>query len=391
MYLDEATAISHIRGGHELIRLRGGADTLERLVRRVISWCEYHSCAAHQLRPMLAPIPPPAPWGSSCSSSCSSSPSSPSSSSSTPTTSSRPSPFPQAFVSLVSAAHARTAAHLPPPPPPSPAPVVSNGRHLISRIFVALTLVGTAISAAWQPAFQAYSPAKEAAAAVLDDALYAVLVEVARLHQEEQKQQQEEEQQQQKKKDDDDDDGDGAGGDEDDEEEEDDGGPAQWAHAVLLHAAHAYLWAALSDLPASPHMHDAFLTRLRGALEAGGAAHGAPVELSGGGLSAGWMWRPCSSSNGTRAIVVAAGPMDAEALMWVLAVGWFLADKRRAMYGGGEEMLGWFADRVGELLGVVGVCERESAVGMVRDFPGTDAFRVKWRALLREEKFCGLS
>ncbi|KAF4541603.1 uncharacterized protein LTHEOB_8598 [Lasiodiplodia theobromae] len=388
MYLDEATAISHLRGGHELIRLRGGTDTLERLVRRVISWCEYHSCAAHQLRPMLAPIPPPAPWGSSCSSSCPSSSSPSSSSSSTPTTSassSRPSPFPQAFVSLVSAAHARTAAHLPPPPPPSPAPVGSNG-HLISRIFAALTLVGTAISAAWQPAFQAYSPAKEAAAAVLDDALYAVLVEVARLHQEEQKQQQgeEEQQQQKKKKDDDDDDGDGAGGDEDDEEEEDDGGPAQWAHAVLLHAAHAYLWAALSDLPASPHMHDAFLARLRGALQGRKRARG--VQLGGG---AEWMkLRPGGS--GTRAIV-APGPMEAETLMWVLAVGWFLADKRRAMYGGGEEMVGWFADRVGELLGVVGVCERECAVGMVRDFPGTDALRVKWEGLLRGEKFCWLS
>ncbi|KAK0640036.1 hypothetical protein DIS24_g9754 [Lasiodiplodia hormozganensis] len=384
MYLDEATAISHLRGGHELIRLRGGADTLERLVRRVISWCEYHSCAAHQLRPMLAPIPPPAPWGSSRSSP----PSSPSSSSSTPTTtttSSRLSPFPTAFVSLVSAAHARTAAHLPPPPPPppppAPAPAGPTGNHLLSRIFAALTLVGTAISAAWQPAFQAYSPAKEAAAAVLDDALYAVLVEVARLHDDG------------RIHDDDDDD--------DDDDDGDDGvvdGTAaaaaaaaqQWAHAVLLHAAHAYLWAALSDLPASPHMHDAFLSRLRGALEAGAAREAHP---GGGGLSAGWMWRPSwvgGSGNNSKAIV-AAGPMDAETLMWVLAVGWFLADKRRAMYGGGEEMVGWFGDRVEELLGVVGVCERESAVGMVRDFPGTDGFRVKWRALLRGERFCWLS
>lgn len=89
--------------------------------------------------------------------------------------------------------------------------------------------------------------------------------------------------------------------------------------------------------------------------------------------------------------------------MWALAVGWYLADKIWIMAQSGKDqvrmaarggmMLGWFEDRIAELLEAFGVGEEggtELAARVVADFPGTDEFRRGWHCLLLQQRFRGL-
>ncbi|KAL0258452.1 hypothetical protein SLS55_005945 [Diplodia seriata] len=318
---DKHVATSHLAGARELIRLRGGMDTFQRFNRRAVIWCELHVCAAYQLRPTLAPAPPPWPLTTS------------------------PSPFPPAFAAHVSAAHARAKASYLPPPPPGKSEQQHQQQQL-TRILAALTLVSASTTSPWQPAFQASAAAKEGVAAALDDAAHALLVEQARLL--------------------DRDDG-------DDGEEEGD-----WAHAVMLHAANAYLWAALTELPAHLQLHKALDGRLRGALEGGVAAGGwtrRRRRRGDGGYGDG------AGGKGDDG----AGALGVEALVWALVVGWFVAEKMEAetkqalgRAGGGEEMVGWFEERILELLRAEGIRDKERAARMIEDFPATDAFRRSW-------------
>lgn len=364
------SAISHLNGARKLVSLRGGMDTVHGFARRVIVWAELYVCAAFGLQPTLAPLP--SPWLPP------------------PATTSSSSPFPASFSALVSATHARTAAHLTPHPlgksqragdddEDDAAQTRRSGEMTISRIFSALTLVSAATTEAWQAVLQqgesgsgsdntkyaatTTTTMRETVAAVLDDAAHTLLVEVARLRR------------------DNDDDGVGAGEDGGEEEEElvvvmehgprrwgsDDGGDGEedaarrWARAVMLHAAHTYLWAQLSALPAHAQMNVTLLKRLRGAIE------------SGAGVGA-WV-------------------LSLEALMWALAVGWFMAERAAGktllgQVGEADAMPGWFEDRILALLNVEGSFRKDRAADMISDFPATDEFRRKWHSLLLRDKFC---
>lgn len=387
MYTDDpALALSHLHGALELIRLRGGIDAFDRIARRGLIWGEFHICAAHQLRPTLVPPLPP-PWDdsspttttlpsrSSASKSPAASapfPSPPSSTSSSPTSSSSPpssasssppppSPFPPHFRAFLAAIHARTTALLP------PSANSSSGTSELSRIFAALTLVSLASTATWAPIVHADGPTREAVAAVLDDATYRLLVLCAvdgdddddLLHHHDR-----------------DDGGDGDG--EEDEDEDDDA--TTWAQAVLLNAANAYVWAELSEIFTGTKGHDAMLRRLRRVLEGGvGVVTGPSAASIHGGGGRG---EACA--------------LSVEAHMWALVVGWTLAEgtaaaseKLRGTSAKEDEMVGWFEDRVVELLREARIREIERAAELVRDFPGTDAFWAKWHRLLLSDRFRG--
>ncbi|KAL1641013.1 hypothetical protein SLS58_006455 [Diplodia intermedia] len=345
---DKDVALSHLNGARELIRLRGGMDTFQRFNRRAVIWCELHVCAAYQLRPTLAPAAPP--W--------------PTTTNDGTTTAPSPSPFPPALAALVSAAHARAASSY---LPRHATTTTTTGRsEQLSHILSALTLVSTSTTSAWQAAaFRADGAAKEAVAAALDDAAHALLVEQARLL---------------------DNDDRGGGGDDGEGEEGEEEEGYRWAHAVMLHAANAYLWAALTELPAHLQLHEALVGRLRGALEGSGVG-------GGGFAAAGWTRRRGDGDCGDGA--GGAGALGVEALMWALVVGWFVAErmgakmKQLGLAGGGDEMVGWFEERILELLRAEGICEKERAARMVEDFPATDLFKRKWHCLLLQDKFCG--
>ncbi|KAK0621077.1 hypothetical protein DIS24_g11470 [Lasiodiplodia hormozganensis] len=381
------SAISHLNGARKLVSLRGGMDTVHGFARRVIVWAELYVCAAFQLQPTLAPLP--SPWLPLIVTTTT-----------TTTTSSSPSPFPASFSALISATHARTAAHLTPRPLGKSSQSAGHddddedaaqtrrrsGEMTISRIFSALTLVSAATTEAWQAVLQQQQPGasgssddtkyaaaattttttmRETVAAVLDDAAHALLIEVARL----------------RRDNDNDDDGvgeDGGGGEEvvvvpvvmeqhgprrwgsDDGGDGEDDAARRWARAVMLHAAHTYLWAQLSALPAHAQMNVTLLKRLRAAIE------------SGAGVGA-WV-------------------LSLEALMWALAVGWFMAERAAGktllgQVGEADAMLGWFEDRILALLNVEGSFRKDRAAEMISDFPATDEFRRKWHSLLLRDKF----
>lgn len=369
-------------------------DTVHGFARRVIVWAELYICASFSLQPTLAPLPSPwLPLVTSLSSS----------------------PFPPSFSAFIAATHARTAAHLTPRPlgkksrsagedddedeeeddDDAAQTTRRSGEMTISRIFSALTLVSAATTEAWQPVLQQqpgvesggggsdtmYAAAtttttttattmREMVAAVLDDAAHTLLIEVARL-----------------RRDNDDGGGVGAGagggGGGGGEEEvvpvavvamehgprrwgSDDGGDDEedaarrWGRAVMLHAAHTYLWAQLSALPAHAQMNVTLLKRLRGAIE------------SGAGVGA-WV-------------------LSLEALMWALAAGWFMAERAAGktllgQVGEADAMPAWFEDRILALLNVEGSFRKDRAAEMISDFPATDEFRRKWHALLLRDKF----
>ncbi|KAF4536446.1 uncharacterized protein LTHEOB_2207 [Lasiodiplodia theobromae] len=361
------SAISHLNGARKLVSLRGGMDTVHGFARRVIVWAELYVCAAFGLQPTLAPLP--SPWLPLV-------------------TTTSPSPFPASFSTFISATHARTAAHLTPHPlgknrqsagedDEDAAQTHKRSKEMtISRIFSALTLVSAATTEAWQAVLQQQqlggessggssddtktTTMRETVAAVLDDAAHTLLVEVARL------------------RDNDDGVGEDGGGEEvvvpvvmeqqhgprrwgsDDGGDGEDDAARRWARAVMLHAAHTYLWAQLSALPAHAQMNVTLLKRLRGAIE------------SGAGVGA-WV-------------------LSLEALMWALAVGWFMAERAAGktllgQVGEADPMLGWFEDRILALLNVEGSFRKDRAAEMISDFPATDEFRRKWHSLLLRDKF----
>lgn len=374
---DPALALSHLRGALELIRLRGGINSFDRIARRGLVWGEFHICAAHQLRPTLVPPLPP-PWDDSSPtttlpsrSSASKSPaadapfpSPPSSTSSSPSSSSSPtfsstptptsSPFPPHFRAFLAAIHARTTALLP-----------SSETSELNRIFAALTLVSLASTATWAPIVHADGPTREAVAAVLDDATYRLLVLCS-------------------VDDEDDNNGDDGGDGEGDDDDDDDG--ITWAQAVLLNAANAYVWAELSEIFTGTKGHSAMLRRLRRVLEGGvgvvtGPSSGPSARGGGGGRGGAWG---------------SGAALSVEAHMWALVVGWTLAEglaaaseKLRGTSAKEDEMVGWFEDRVVELLKEARIREIERAAELVRDFPGTDAFWAKWHRLLLSDRFRG--
>lgn len=298
---DRNAALSHFAAVYELVRLKCGVDTFQRIDRRAVIWCEFHVCAAFQLPPTLAPT--------------------------------LPALSNHAANALASAARARGPRHRTP-------------ASALDRVLSAFHLVSAATSAAWTPVLMADPACKDAVAAVLDDAAHALLVELARP------------------------------------------GARGWIDAVLLHAAHVYLWTALSNLPAGAQLNVMLLERLRGALEIGegGGGHNgkdvcaALTRCGGGGIEAG----------------------GARALLWALVVGWFLAEKiwrkeesgrdgvRRA--GAGAKLRGWFEDGIFELLrGSGGGRTKEEAAQMIAGFPATDEFRREWHSLLLQDRFCGWS
>ncbi|KAF4535030.1 uncharacterized protein LTHEOB_3005 [Lasiodiplodia theobromae] len=367
---EKKAAISHLAGMRELVRLRGGIDTFQGIARRIIIWCEFYVCAAHHLLPTIAPIPP--------------APSSPVVDDNDDDDTS--SPFPAAFRSLVSLTHSRTLARLPqhwhyPGSSPTVFPLV--------RILHALHLVSTAKSAAWAPDLMPPGPSRDAVTSVLDDAGHSLLVQLALSEDESgivQVQDEEED---------------------DDEwreireeggvranEAEGENAEDRWLRVVLLHAAHVYLWATLSHIPPGAQMNVLFLERLRRALDLEGGDEGGEEigsgSRSGGGVS-------------VRAALARCGGEAGEGLMWALAVGWYLADKIWIMAQSGKDqvrmaarggmMLGWFEDRIAELLEAFGVGEEggtELAARVVADFPGTDEFRRGWHCLLLQQRFRGL-
>ncbi|KAF9630344.1 hypothetical protein BFW01_g906 [Lasiodiplodia theobromae] len=134
--------------------MRGGIDTFARVPRRIIIWCEYHGCAAHSLLPTLQPVTPTYTG--------------------TDDDDDAHSPFPRGFRALVSATHARTLSHLP--------AHWQSAAFPLNRIYHALHLVGIIASPPWEPALLASSTAgRDAVAAVLDDAVFRLLVEMAKL------------------------------------------------------------------------------------------------------------------------------------------------------------------------------------------------------------------
>ncbi|KAL1614882.1 hypothetical protein SLS54_009436 [Diplodia seriata] len=377
MFTDKPAALHHLAAVRELVRLKGGIATFDRFARRAVVWCELHVCAAYQLSPTIAPRPAPPPpphantttWPSSSS-------------------------FPPAFLPTVAAAHARTLAHLDDSSdssdffsnvhggsPPSSSP--------LAPILHALTLVSISTTAVWQPHFHPSPAARDAAAAVLDHAAHALLVQLAALGDDDEGNRVDEIE-------DDDDDGGGDG---------DDGSGRSNGHrllytAVLLHAAHVYLWAALSDLPAAAWMHGVFLERLRGAVLRFRA--GATVladdddEEEEEDEAEEALWR-----QGTSEVVGSRGMQqrrrrqrqrgsllsyegEGGGLLWALVVGWFAAERSGAM---AKELAAWFEDGIEELLLRGGDGDVERAARLVADFPGTDAFRRGWHCLLLRERF----
>ncbi|KAB2572396.1 hypothetical protein DBV05_g8954 [Lasiodiplodia theobromae] len=380
---EKKAAISHLAGMRELVRLRGGIDTFQGIARRIIIWCEFYVCAAHHLLPTIAPIPP--------------APSSPVVDDNDDDDTS--SPFPAAFRSLVSLTHARTLARLPQHWLDHDVYHASSRRSTTAvfpliRILHALHLVSTAKSAAWAPDLMPPGPSRDAVTSVLDDAGHSLLVQLALSEDESGVVQVQDE------------------GDEEDEqwrwkegrveyeEQWENGGENgenaedRWLRVVLLHAAHVYLWATLSHIPPGAQMNVLFLERLRRALDLEGGDEGGEEigsgSRSGGGVS-------------VRAALARCGGEAGEGLMWALAVGWYLADKIWIMAQSGKDqvrmaarggmMLGWFEDRIAELLEAFGVGEEggtELAARVVADFPGTDEFRRGWHCLLLQQRFRGL-
>lgn len=233
------------------------------------------------------------------------------------------------------------------------------GRRL-DGVFEALTLVSIAVGERWRQVFQAGGPEKDAVAVVLDWVGNVLLVEVVRLVRGDAEDVVEVAGEGEG-------DGEGAGG------EGLDGSEGEgWVYAVLLHAANAYLCATLSEIPAISALNLVYLRRLRGALEdavKGRSMHGAGVQQLG------------ASSSGAEAL-------DAATLMWVLVVGWFLAEKTQAP--GKAEFWFWFEARILDLFSVMRIDE-DQAAEMVEDFPATDLFRTKWRWLFLQERFRGLN
>lgn len=196
----------------------------------------------------------------------------------------------------------------------------------LKSILHALDLVSMFMTAAWQSIFLSDAAAKETIASARDDAAHTVLVELARLN---------------------------TGAYE-----------GRWTDVVMLHAVHAHLWIVLSHLPDGTQMNVLLPERLQAALE----------------------------EKGERDVIAAwtkSGKAEAEALLWVLVVGWFLAEEMTAVrpatgkgfirtaYGKEAEgggLLDWFGERLLEVLRMLRVRD-ESAARMIGVFPGTDALR----------------
>ncbi|KAF9636627.1 protein of unknown function DUF1741 [Lasiodiplodia theobromae] len=333
VFSDLPAALLHLRGARELVRLRGGIESFDGnvLARRAVTWCEWLVCAACDLYPTITPpVPPPID--------------------ATPV-------YPREFVEEVRAVQGRTRGRL------ALCGVGSGGSRRMRRldgVFEALTLVSRATTGErWRRVFQAGGPEKDAVAVVLDWVGNALLVEVVRLVRGDAA---EDVVVEVAGDGEDDDDGEGAGEEGLDGEDEGEG----WVYAVLLHAANAYLCATLSEIPAISALNLVYLRRLRSALE--GAIKGSNMQ----------QWR--GSSSGVEAL-------DATTLMWVLVVGWFLAEKTQAP--GKAEFWFWFEARILDLFSVMRIDE-DQAAEMVEDFPATDLFRTKWRWLFLQEKFRGL-
>ncbi|KAK0637649.1 hypothetical protein DIS24_g10623 [Lasiodiplodia hormozganensis] len=385
---EKKAAISHLAGMRELVRLRGGIDTFQGIPRRIIIWCEFYVCAAHHLLPTIAPIPP-----------------APSSPVVDDDQDDDTSPFPAAFRSLVSLTHARTLSRLPQHwlhhddynhhgSRSRSSSSSSNATVFpLVRILHALHLVSTAKSAAWAPDLMPPGPSRDAVTSVLDDAGHSLLVQLALSEDESGVVQVQGEGE---------DDGEGRreGGVVEHEEQWRDGGENgenaedRWLRVVLLHAAHVYLWATLSHIPPGAQMNVLFLERLRRALDLEDGDEGGE-EFVGGSRSGGGV--------SVRAALARCGGEAGPGLMWALAVGWYLADKIWIMAQSGKDqvrmaarggmMLGWFEDRIAELLEAFGVGEEggtELAARVVADFPGTDEFRRGWHCLLLQQRFRGL-
>ncbi|KAB2570952.1 hypothetical protein DBV05_g10383 [Lasiodiplodia theobromae] len=336
VFSDLPAALLHLRGARELVRLRGGIESFDGnvLAWRAVTWCEWLVCAACDLYPTITPpVPPPID--------------------ATPV-------YPREFVEEVQAVQGRTRGRL------ALCGAGSGGRGMrrLDGVFEALTLVSRATTGErWRRVFQAGGPEKDAVAVVLDWVGNVLLVEVVRLVRGDAA----EDVVVEVAGDGEDDDGEGAG--EEGLDGEDDG--EGWVYAVLLHAANAYLCATLSEIPAISALNLVYLRRLRSALEdavKGSNTHGAGVQ----------QWR--GSSSGVEAL-------DATTLMWVLVVGWFLAEKTQAP--GKAEFWFWFEARILDLFSVMPIDE-DQAAEMVEDFPATDLFRTKWRWLFLQEKFRGL-
>lgn len=321
------------------MRLRGGIDSFTAdgnvLARRAVTWCEWLVCAACDLYPTITPPAPPALEETLV--------------------------FPLEFVEEVKVVHRKTRGRL---------ALCGGGRgrgregsrrmRRLDGVYEALTLVSLAVGERWRLVFQAGGPEKDAVAVVLDWVGNVLLVEVVRLVRG---------------------DAEEVGGRVAGEGEDDGGGAGEggldadegggWVYAVLLHAANAYLCATLSEIPAISALNLVYLRRLRSALEdavKGSNMHGAGVQQLG------------ASSSGAEAL-------DAATLMWVLVVGWFLAEKTQAP--GKAEFWFWFEARILDLFSVMRIDE-DQAAEMVEDFPATDLFRTKWRWLFLQEKFRGL-
>ncbi|KAL1633579.1 hypothetical protein SLS58_011031 [Diplodia intermedia] len=393
MFTDKPAALHHLAAVRELVRLKGGIATFDRFARRAVVWCELHVCAAYQLSPTIAPRPAPPPppphantttWPSSSS-------------------------FPPAFLPTVAAANARTLAHLDGSPDSffnvhgSSSPSSPSSSPL-APILHALTLVSISTTAVWQPHFHPSPPARDAAAAVLDHAAHALLVQLAALDGDDDDEGNRSSSRVGEIEDEDDEDGGGGGGRDDDDGSSGSSGskgnnrlPPLYT-AVLLHAAHVYLWAALSDLPAAAWMNVVFIERLRAALlrfRAGAVLadddddddddeeeeqaewrRGTSEDV--GSRSRGKQRRRRQQQRGSSLLSLSRG-----GLLWALVVGWFAAERTGAAAKG---LAAWFEDGIEELL-CGGDGDVERAAGPVADFPGTDAFTRGWHCLLLRERF----
>ncbi|KAK0640167.1 hypothetical protein DIS24_g9630 [Lasiodiplodia hormozganensis] len=404
MFGDKSAAIAHLSAVRELIRMRGGIDTFARVPRRIIIWCEYHGCAAHSLLPTLQPVTPTYTG--------------------TDDDDDAHSPFPRGFRALVSATHTRTLSHLP--------AHWQSAAFPLNRIYHALHLVGIIASPPWEPALLASSTAgRDAVAAVLDDAVFRLLVEMAKLS------------------------ASSSSSDPSSESPSHLAPPSTSTHPpsslsssssssstsppsntnepathhddtssdneppipqsapsphhaaahdhpyhhhptdlVMLHAAHAYLWTSNSYLPANTPMNYTLLTQLQAALillEQTTAANTTTPSSS----------RPPPPSP----------PPPPPIATWALAVGWTLAKKicslkPQAEHGGGNVLLKWFADRLIDAFqqrwmmaggggggGARGAAASAAAggssaaatayaVSVMADFPGSDEFSRGWKCFL---------